>query len=49
MVKKLQMVNTTVNELSEVFNIYGKDYDKDKAQTDDIQHESNFKKNEKKH
>jgi hypothetical protein len=36
MIKKLGVVQTTVNELCEVFNIYGKNYDKDKAYTDDI-------------
>ena len=40
MVKKLVLVHTTVNELCEVFNIYGKNYDKDKAYNDDIQYEA---------
>ena len=49
MVKKLATVHTTVNELCEVFNIYGKNYDKDKAYTDDIQWEANQKKTMNKH
>ena len=40
MITKLTQVHTTVNELCEVFNIYGKNYDKDKAYTDDIQQEA---------
>ena len=44
MVTKLLQVNNTVNELCEVYNIYGKNYDKDKAYTEDIQYEANLKK-----
>jgi hypothetical protein len=40
MITKLTQVHTTVNELCEVFNTYGKNYDKDKAYTDDIQQEA---------
>jgi hypothetical protein len=36
MVGKLKDIHITVNELCEVYNIYGKNYDKDKAYIDDI-------------